>query len=172
MRAGKGVRVVAAHAAADGLRAVVVEHQVGVPAGTMQPTIDPLVIFMNGSGDGHFGGGAIGVGGIRGDRLAIEALSQLCVSFPDMALESVAALSLVPGEVIAGSGVKSDMLCRFRGSLCRLGAAMKKQIVRENDEQNDNDQTSQPFSLHPNILLSDAGPRENILQSGNSHLRT
>ena len=154
MRAGKGVRVVAAHAAADGLHAVVVEHQVGVPAGTMQPTIDPLVIFMNGSGDGHFGGGAIGVGGIRGDRLAVEALSQLCVSFPDMALEGMAALSLIAVEVVASRGLESDMLYRLWGSLCWLGTAMKKQIVRENDEQNDNDQTSQPFSLHPNILLS------------------
>ena len=126
MRAGKGVRVVAAHAAADGLRAVVVEHQVGVPAGTMQPTIDPLAIFMNGSGDGHFGGGAIGVGGIRGDRLAIETFPQLSIGFPNMALEGMAALSLIACEVVASRGLQSYVLHRLWGSLCWLGAAMKK----------------------------------------------
>ena len=158
MRARERVRVVAAHAAPDGLRAVVVEHQVGVPAGTMQPAINPVAIFMNGSVDGHFGRSTIRIGGIRGDGLAIEALSQLCIIFPDMTLKGMAALSLIAGQVIASRGLESDMLCRFRGSLCWLGTAMKKQIVRKNDEQNDNDQTSQPFSLHPNILLSAASP--------------
>lgn len=92
----------------------------------MQPAIDPVMIFANRSIDRHLGGVAIGVGGIGRDRFTIEALSQLCVSFPDMALESVTALSLVPCEVVTGSGFKSDMLYRFRGSLRRLGAAMKK----------------------------------------------
>lgn len=120
------MRVIATHAASDWLIAVIVEHQIGVSAGTMQPPIDPLVILMNGSGDGHFGGGAIRVGGIRRDRFRIETLSQFGIRFPDMTLQCMAALSLIAGQIIASRRFESDMLYRFRRSLCWFGVAMKK----------------------------------------------
>ncbi len=150
------MRVVAAHAPAEWLIAVVVEHQVRVSAGTMQPAFNPLVIFPDCSGDGHLGGRAIRVGGIGRNRFPIETLAQVGIALPNMALERMAALILIARQVIASRRLKSYVLDGFRGSLRWFRTAMKKE-VRENDEQNDNRQTSQPFAFHGNILLTVTG---------------
>src|ERR1700690_293155 len=86
--------------AADGGRAVVVEHQVGMAAGAVQPALDPVLRCRDGCAHGSLSGLAVGVGRRAGDAaLPFQAFAQLAVGLAYMLAENVAAGGFVLAEV-------------------------------------------------------------------------
>lgn len=97
--------LVAVERAADGVSSLIVEHEVRMPAGTLQPAVDAFAIGGEGLADCSFGSGAIGVGGCGGDvGLAIETFAQFVVGFTNVALKDVAAAALVSRKVVCLRG--------------------------------------------------------------------
>src|ERR1700722_5978054 len=102
MRAGPRLILAAIHSAADRIVTVVIENQVGMAAGAIEPVLYPALRLRNGCADGAFGSLAIGVGRRSGDVFfALQAVAQLLLGLSDVLAENVSAGTLVLAEVAA-----------------------------------------------------------------------
>ena len=149
MRAGKRLRLIPAHASTERRVAIVIEYQIGMTARTVQPGIYPALAFVDGGGDGHLRGIAIGVGGIGRYRFFVEALPQLSVRLTDMTLERVSAAGFVALEsapFVRPHGHMRYRLCYRPQSRSRGPAERDKQSYRR--EQHDGPECQLFLSFH------------------------
>ena len=100
MCAWVGVGLAPIHGAADGLAAVIVDHQVLMLAGAMEPVLDAILGSGDGRADDVLGRLAIGVGGCAGDvGLAFQALAQVFFGLAYVFAEDVSACLFVLAQV-------------------------------------------------------------------------
>lgn len=107
-----------AHGAADGVACVKMQSEIGARVAAIVPAIDFVLVCAESSGNGFFGGGAIGPRGSGGDvTLAFEAFAEFGVGAADMFFECVTSTLFVAREVVAvaGSGARvgTARLCVF-----------------------------------------------------------
>lgn len=90
------------HGAANRAASVKVQREIRTRKTALVPAIHLLLISTQSSGDGFFGGGAIGPSGSGGDvALAIEAFAKLGVGAADVFVERVATALFVAPEIVA-----------------------------------------------------------------------
>jgi hypothetical protein len=106
-------------------------------AGTMQPVVDPSWVFANGGGDSHLGRCAICIRGVGRNGFVLQSLAQLGVGFAYVALQRVAAASLVALQVVPVAGVKGSVLNRSRRNARRLRRSATNPEKYKADEQSD-----------------------------------
>jgi len=98
--AGAGLSIAPVEGTPDRRVGVVIEHQVGVSPGTVEPALNAVLILRDGSADGVLGGSAVGVGGRAGDiTLALQPLAKFVIGPADMLAEDVSTGRFVLGEV-------------------------------------------------------------------------
>src|SRR5208283_2149487 len=90
--------------AADRHLAIVVQHQVGMSAGTAQPALNAVVRLCNCCTDSTLRDCAIGIGG-RTCNIAfpLQALAQFVIALAHMLAQNMSACGLVLAEVADGT---------------------------------------------------------------------
>ncbi len=112
MSARARLALAAVDGASDGCWAVIVEHKVGMPAGSIQPAFDSFLRLRDRRTDGLFGGSAVGVGRCSCDTaLPFEAIAQFVVSLPDVFAQDVPTSGFVLTEVARGTGLCCGQRC-------------------------------------------------------------
>jgi len=122
-----------------------------MPSRTMKPALDSVSVFSNCGLDRHFGRSLIGISRISRNRFSLQALAQLSITLPNMALQRVATVRFIARQVVALAGLKRHML---DGLGDRSGSFVSG--TKNNDKCKKDQDSHRPehllFSFHLDIL--------------------